>query len=471
LPGSRWISFVSFSFGGFGHRAEIHEVPSDPEQPNVRNMIIDHPLFHWKDPVTGLHRIYSDDPPDRPFATDATKFALFGTAVAQALVSGLFEAPDCIHLHDWHTAFLLILRQFHPDFRSLAGCRCVYTIHNLALQGIRPFGGSDSSLGAWFPSMNYHGPDLADPRWPNCLNPMRAGIRLSDAAHTVSPSYAQEILVPSQKPWYYGGEGLEQDLQAAKEEGRLFGILNGCSYPESRRPPRLALPELAGLLKENVLSWCCGREIVASSEFIAHARLAELSAAPDVILTGVSRIVDQKMLLMRAANAASKSGLEGILETLGPNGVYILLGNGDWDYERFLIDMSARFSNFIFLRGYSDAGAAALYASGDLFLMPSSFEPCGISQMLAMRDGQPCLVHAVGGLKDTVRDGYNGFTFTGHSLAEQVDNFVGRLKDALHLKRRNPDLWDEIRRNASATRFSWDTVARQYVEQLYKLPL
>jgi starch synthase len=101
------------------------------------------------------------------------------------------------------------------------------------------------------------------------------------------------------------------------------------------------------------------------------------------------------------------------------NGIYILLGAGDWAYERFFSDMSAGFENFIFLNGYSETCAEALYANGDLFLMPSSFEPCGISQMLAMRDGQPCVVHHVGGLKDTVRHNDNGFAFTGDSLARR----------------------------------------------------
>ncbi len=99
--------------------------------------------------------------------------------------------------------------------------------------------------------------------------------------------------------------------------------------------------------------------------------------------------------------------------------------------------------------------------------MPSSFEPCGISQMLAMRSGQPCVVHAVGGLRDTVRDGETGFSFDGHGRAAQARRFVRTVDRALALKRDDPDRWDSICRAAAAARFTWDAAARQYTEKLY----
>jgi starch synthase len=130
--------------------------------------------------------------------------------------------------------------------------------------------------------------------------------------------------------------------------------------------------------------------------------------------------------------------------------------------------MSALFENFIFLNGYSDECASALYANGDLFLMPSSFEPCGISQMLAMRDGQPCVVHKVGGLKDTVEHGVTGFTFTGDTVPEQVDNFVKTTLEAIALKRHHPESWRKICKNASSVRFLWKDSLQLYIDKLYK---
>ena len=108
-----------------------------------------------------------------------------------------------------------------------------------------------------------------------------------------------------------------------------------------------------------------------------------------------------------------------------------------------------------------------LYAAGDLFLMPSSFEPCGISQMLAMRAGQPCVVHGVGGLKDTVEDGRTGFVFGGASVAEQAENFVQAVSGALKIKQEHPEKWRAIRDNAAAERFTWEAAAKAYMEKLY----
>jgi starch synthase len=173
------------------------------------------------------------------------------------------------------------------------------------------------------------------------------------------------------------------------------------------------------------------------------------------------------MRLLVEPGGSGRSGLEAVLVLLGPQGVYIMLGSGDPADESFFVGMSARSENFIFLNGYSEECARALYANGDLFLMPSSFEPCGISQMLAMRDGQPCLAHAVGGLKDTVREGLNGFTFEGDSIPEQVDNLAAAFARASELKRGNPKKWRELCAGALGSRFSWSESVARYLEKLY----
>jgi starch synthase len=173
------------------------------------------------------------------------------------------------------------------------------------------------------------------------------------------------------------------------------------------------------------------------------------------------------MLLMRRSGKNGKPGLDSILEGIGSRGCLIVLGTGDRAYEQFLTAASARHENFIFLNGFSEKCARALYAAGDLFLMPSSFEPCGLGQMLAMRAGQPCVVHAVGGLKDTVRDGHNGFSFNGATLEEQVDRFVGTTLEAIALRRENPAAWQKILQNAAAVRFTWEETAERYLNQLY----
>jgi len=172
---------------------------------------------------------------------------------------------------------------------------------------------------------------------------------------------------------------------------------------------------------------------------------------------------------LREFGSDGKSGLQGVLEVLGEKGCYLMLGNGDREYEKFFTEMSARNDNFLFINGYSDESADALYAGGDLFLMPSSYEPCGLGQMIAMRHGQPCLVHAVGGLKDTVQDGGNGFTFNGDSLRSQVDNLVETFTEAVALKENKPSEWRRICERAAATRFRWKDSAAQYLEKLYRV--
>lgn len=126
----------------------------------------------------------------------------------------------------------------------------------------------------------------------------------------------------------------------------------------------------------------------------------------------------------------------------------------------------ARHDNFLFLQGFSEELADALYAAGDLFLMPSSFEPCGISQMLAMRAGTPCIVHEVGGLKDTVESGVNGFSFRGDTPSEQAQNMLDTVVTACGTTAK-PAVWLNLRRNASNARFSWEVAVQQYQDLLY----
>jgi starch synthase len=464
------VADLTLGFSGREHSAAMLRLRVAGSAPRVRHFLIDHPWFGPADGGHGPPSIYSIDPPQRPFATDATKFTLFCTAAAAAVRENVLETPDRIHLHDWHMAFFLVLRKYDPAFQSaLSGVRTVFTIHNLALQGIRPLDGDASSLRAWCHELNADRADLADPRWPDCVNLMAAGIRLADAVHVVSPSYAEEILLPSDPPRFYGGEGLEADLRAARGEGRLAGILNGCPYPEEKAA-RIGFQALLERLRSQAASWIDSSPSAPLAHLLAFYRLHSWAAAPApaAVVTSVTRTVEQKMLLMRAVGTDGRSGLEAVLGCLQGRGVYILLGCGDPDYDAFFTEAARRHDHFLFLNGYSDACADTLYANGDLFLMPSSFEPCGISQMLAMRAGQPCLVHHVGGLKDTVADGVDGLAFTGESVIAQVDRMALALRRALDLMTADPAGWERLCRAAAAARFRWEDAIEAYCSQLYR---
>ncbi len=466
LPDAQRLAMLEVGFGGMSEYVDVYEVPGRQPNPAVRHIVLDHPLFA----VGGPGNIYCDDPPEAPFATDANKFALFCLAVCEGLAMDAFGSLDVIHLHDWHAALLLVLRRYHPAYQALQQIRCAYTIHNLALQGIRPLSGHASSLATWYPGLVYDPATLVDPRWSDCINLMAVGIRLADAVHTVSPSYAEEILRPSAVTahGYYGGEGLEIDLRSAQAEERLFGILNGCEYPSEPTPNSRDWTELVTLMRAQVLRWVGRTATPVSAHFIAHVRLAELnSERPGMVLTSVGRITEQKFRLLHQTTSAGRPALEEILDALGDRGVLLLLGSGEPGYERYLTEITAHYDNLVFLRGYSDSLAQALYAYGDLFLMPSSFEPCGISQMLALRAGQPCLVHHVGGLRDTVTNHVTGITFSGTNLSHQADNLVTALKYALTLYSEQPERWQNMQRAAAAVRFNWEDSVDAYLNHLY----
>ena len=136
--------------------------------------------------------------------------------------------------------------------------------------------------------------------------------------------------------------------------------------------------------------------------------------------------------------------------------------------EQFLVEVASRRQNFIYLKGYSELLSQYLYSTGDLFLMPSSFEPCGISQMLATRAGQPCLVHSVGGLADTVQGDSDGFAFSGGDLQGQSANMIYCLEQAVSLKNDDPKNWQKIGKAAAKARFLWSDVASKYQKVLYQ---
>ena len=470
-PGAEALATFPVNFAGSNRQMVLYAVPTRPgyaPSVQVRHWVLEHPLFS----LCGSGSLYCDDPPGRPFARDATKFALFCAAAAELLVQGHCEMPEVIHLHDWHTAFFLLLRRCRSRYWRLQSVRCVFTIHNLALQGVRPLGDDPSSLARWFPDLNYPHALVADPRWPHCINPIATGIRLADAVHTVSPTYASEILYPSavEARGYYGGEGLERDLAQAQAQNRLHGILNGCDYADIY-PMDLDWSGLVQLLNRQILAWAGRSTQLASSHFIALNELNHwLTRRPDILMTSIGRLTSQKVRLLVQPCTDGRSALEHLLDVLGDQGLLILLGSGNVDYQQFFTEIAGQRSNFLFLCGYSDTVSQALYAMGDLFLMPSSFEPCGISQMLAMRAGQPCLVRDVGGLHDTVNHGVNGFVFSGDSLIEQAENLVIMLHEALKLRRNHPERWHKIADNAAAARFLWADSAQAYITQLYGVP-
>jgi starch synthase len=287
--------------------------------------------------------------------------------------------------------------------------------------------------------------------------------------HTVSPTYAKEIQQRSQADvGIYGGEGLELDLQQRAEQGLLFGILNGCDYPnaEASKPSKA---DIVSQARKELMLWAGKEKFLSSAHWLAEKNLEKYakSKRKDFIISSIGRLTEQKARLLLEPCSSGKLALDEILSALGNKGRFIFIGSGDAKLELEIQKFMASHENFIFLNGFSPKLADMLYTFGELFLMPSSFEPCGISQLLSMRSGQPCLVHEVGGLKDTVRANDNGFSFKGDGLTAQADNFVSEFESALKLKLQSNVEWERIVDSAKATRILWRDAAVEYLQSLY----
>lgn len=463
LPANK-LTDVDFDFDGQIQKGALYEIEGRAPNANVKHYVI-HSSYIKAGNLSG--GIYNDDGPNHPFYTDAIKYAAFCTAISQLMKENYFKKIDCLHLHDWHAACTLILREFDPKYAKLQSIRTVFTIHNIEYQGIRPFNYGNSSLQKWFPKLNYTNAKLADPNYTDCFNLMAVGIRLADAIQVVSPSYAKEVLLPSKRPEFIGGEGLEKDLKAAKKKGKLHGILNGADYEKINS--RIDQTELQNTLLLETFNWIQKSNNQQQSAFHAKqcAKLVkQFDQKPSLVLTSVSRLVDQKFYCWKNDQTSLKKILDKLEEI---NGLYILLGSGLDVYENLFKQISEQYERFIFLNGYSEKAANALYAGGNLFMMPSSFEPCGISQLLSMRDGQPCLVHSIGGLKDTVQHGKTGFQFDGKTMAEKGDNMVQIFEEAVDTFLQQPKIWAKISKTAAKERFLWEDAVELYLKELYQL--
>ncbi|HMB64310.1 MAG TPA: glycogen/starch synthase [Eudoraea sp.] len=455
------ITTLQLPLRGTVYAAEIYEVAPKKVYKNIRHYVIHHPEIE----AGTIGHIYHDDP-EEPFYTDNIKFTIFCTAVAEAINSEVFGTIDIVHMHDWHTSLLLFLKNFHPEFKSLNKIRFVYTIHNLAIQGIRPFSDNYSSLSNWFPEISFDTEKLNDHRYPDCINLMATGIRLADAVHTVSPSYKEDVLKPSRPPEFIGGESLEADLIKADNEGRLFGILNGSNYKNIRVAEK-------GLLYRNTVKalfrWLQEESKKYKADFLAHTGekvMEYVTDRPEFIMASVARLTEQKFYFFKRSPGAFVEILKR-LHTV--KGVFMLLGTGAPEYEELFRQLSYEHKNFIFTNGQSEDLIDSIYLEADLYFMPSLFEPCGISQMLAMRNGNPCLVHNTGGLKDTVTHMKTGFSFDGKTFDEKIENMIAVFDEALNIYKNDQTTWKTIQENARNMRFTWEKSVDKYYRLLYAI--
>ena len=369
-------------------------------------------------------------------ADDGERFGFFSRAVVKML-DHLDFWPDVIHCNDWQTALIPIyLKDDGVREERYRSVRTVLTIHNIEYQGrYDPYclGGLFGLDRGWVDD----GTLLLD----GDLNLLKGAILTADAVNAVSPTYAQELKNP------YFAHRMEGILTQCGY--KLSGVLNGIDMKlyDPAADPRIA----ANYTAENI-----------SGKAADKAELQKalgLRPEPETpIIAMVSRLVTHK-------------GLDLIREVMGDimelPVQFVLLGSGDAAYEDFFRHAAERWPERMSIRlGYDEALSMAIYAGADLFLMPSRSEPCGLSQMIAMRYGTVPIVRETGGLKDTVqpyeawRDAGTGFTFANYSSADMLHV----LREAAYLYKDYPDAFARLRRRAMERDFSWNRSAGDYLK-------
>lgn len=386
----------------------------------LRIYFIDNEQYFGRDNIYG----YSDD---------GERFAFFSKAILESLAY-MGERPDIIHCNDWQTALIpVLLHAFYND--KLGQAKTVFTIHNIEYQGwAHPyFLGDVLGLPDNYASTFSH---------DGAINFMKGGILSSNSITTVSRTYADEICYP------HFAHGLSSVIN--DHAFKLTGIVNGIDMTENdpATDPNTFENYTADTFTE--------KKALCKSELQKKCGLA---VNPDFPLIGlVSRLVEHKGLEILCS---------AIDEIMNLDVQLVILGTGDGWYENLLKDAAARYpEKFSLNLCFSRELASEIYSGSDIYLMPSKSEPCGLSQLIAMRYGSVPVVHETGGLKDTVipfnpESGEGlGFTFKTFTKEDMLDA-INRTLDVYFSKK---DMWNRAVYNGMTTDFSWDMPAGEYMD-------
>jgi starch synthase len=395
----------------------------------VKAVLVDAPELFDREGLYGAN--------GRDFPDNGWRFAVLSRAALEYARTKQVRV-SVFHAHDWQAGLVPVYQKMY--FSSdpyVGGVPCVFTIHNLAFQGV--FGTSA------LPALGL-GPELLDINaleyWGH-ISFLKGGINFSEKITTVSPTYAHEILTSQY------GFGMEGALRRRSDD--LVGILNGIDT-ERWNPqtdafaPHFSIDDLAAKRR-------------AKEHLLQTLKLPFHEQAVSRPVVGViSRLTDQKGFDLVAAAADDLMELDA---------TWAMLGSGDSHYEQLWKTLAARHPQKVSATiGFNERLAHLIEAGSDLFLMPSRFEPCGLNQMYSLRYGTVPVVRATGGLQDTVRDvtetGANGFKFSDYTPGAMV----AALRRALHAYR-DAGQWSALQRAGMQRDSSWDVSAREYVK-VYK---
>ena len=370
---------------------------------------------------------------------DGERFAFFSRACLDAMAVVGF-IPDVIQCNDWQTAPIpTYLKSLYHD--TFPNTRCMYTIHNIEYQGWANAAFFDDVLGLPWEYRN-----TLDMN--NSVNVMKGAIETADLVTTVSETYARELMYP------YYAHGLDGIL--ANASWKLTGITNGIDTNTFNPETDKALPA-----HYNAETFEEGKAKVKA----ALQEEVGLPVKPDVpLMVMVTRLAGHKGLDLLCYIARRLLWEEDCQ--------LLILGTGEAQYETFFKELQEQFPEQVAAKITFNLGLAArIYAGGDIYLMPSKSEPCGLSQMNAMRYGTVPVVHATGGLKDTVPpcdengEGGLGFTFQSYN----ADDFMAAIKRALNLYNEQPDNWKALIKKEMEMDFSWNVPAGRYMELFHHM--
>lgn len=381
---------------------------------------------------------YFDRPALYGYDDDAERFAFFQLAAIEML-EVIDYIPEIFHVNDWQTAVIPVLLKDKYQWKiKLRDIRTVLTIHNLMFQGVYDQFVLFDLFGIGYDAFHEHGLKYYDN-----VNFLKGGIYYSDLVTTVSPTYANEIQTPE------FGMGLHEDLQ--KVDNKLVGLLNGIDYdsydPETDDtiPATFSVDDLNGKAKDKE----------------ALQERVDLPVEPDIPLIGVvTRLDEQKGIQLI---------IDSLDELLGFRNVQlVLLGTGKPYFEEAFRHFTNKYPDkFKGIIDFDVNLAQLIYAGCDLFLMPSAFEPCGLSQMNSMRYGTLPIVHEVGGLADTVipynhetgeGTGFSFYDFDAQTMLDTIDHALTIYYDF-------PEQWEGLIVQAMEENNSWEHAAQAYIEQ------
>jgi starch synthase len=415
---AKWLSPIEVAVGSNIQEVGVYEGRA-PGGGRARLLFIDEPGAFGRPGLYG-------PPGGGDYPDNATRFALLGAA-ALAVCDATGWRPDVVHGHDWQAGPAIVFA------RSRA--RTVFTIHNLAFQGLfAPSLLDETGL----PRELFHPEGF---EFYGQVSLLKAGLVLAERLTTVSPRYAQEIQTPEQ------GCGLDGLLRARAT--RLSGILNGVDYGvwDPARDPLIAARydarELGGKRR-------CKAEL---------QREVGLPVRADVPLCGsISRLTEQKGFDLIVA--ALPQLLDGDLQ-------YVVLGSGEPAIQRALVELAERHPKKVAVKiAYDERLAHRIEAGCDVYVMPSKYEPCGLNQMYSLRYGTPPIVRATGGLDDSIVEcDARSRTGTGFKLEPYTAQALYEAwRHALTMWRESPADFSALMRRGMAQDFSWDAAARRYAE-------